>query len=793
MSEKKAVSKTSGFAMGIFLVCLLAIGGGAIVLEGQRAAQGGVSARVGMLDAERASLRAQLYDVLTTPPPQPVASGVIRVARNASVANPLPISGNTSQTIASFTVSNETNDMLMFRKAIFLVPANSPMTAVAAYLTPANGSRTKLGSSVTVANQSSSKEISFSNTTGLTLNPHSSATLEIVGKPSFIVSKTPAFLTFTGAEVFASSLIAIDGQALNNGANPIPPSTPGQPTGLTATPGNRQIALSWNPTPGATWYVLKRGVGSMNISSEYTIQNATTYLDQNLTNGTQYFYVLRAANTGGQGQASEWASATPVAPAAAPVASLSASINQSLGAPSYVAGAANVRVGSFILSNPSTSTQAVGVSSLSFDKDANANFDVQNLKVMVGGAQIGSARAIVADTEVSMAFPSASPIVVPVGASVIIDLYADILVSSTRATHASVFDLVGGVAAGQASNASIPFPASSGSQVNGQNIMIGASGSLSLANDPDNIPARYLVMNSADEVLYKMKMTAGSAEDIRIVDITFTDEIADNAGGMVSLQNVRIYDEVRAVIGGPVNMVLSQAGLGRIQFMLGNSSNLIIPKGTSRTVTIRADIASFVSGAAKSGSKHSIGIVSVADIVAIGRESSAVATVTGTPSGNQQTVYRTRPSLTTALIGSASRAKAVADDVATMTWSATQPDDLTINSVRVTLRGAAINSMSTSTTVSLIDANTNMSWNSAPEKRCIVSGGKCSVAIGPMATISRGSSKTVKLRVDSSVFGSGSFTAAIEASTDIIWSDGTTNGINWEAALIPITIVNVVY
>lgn len=803
MKEGKRRVAVSGFSMGMFLAFLMAIGAGAILLDGQRAASGGASARVGMLETERGALRAQLYDALTTPPPQPVASGVIRVARNAGVANPLQISGATSQTIASFTVSNETNDALMLRKAIFLVPANSRMTAVMAYLTPAGGARTRLGSSITVGDQSTPKEISFSNATGLRLDPHSSATLEIVGKPSFITSKTPAFLTFTGAEVFASSLIAIDGQGLNNGANPIPPPTPGQPTGLTATPGNRQIALSWNPTPGAAWYILKRGVGSTSISSEFTVQNATTYLDQNLTNGTEYFYVLRAANTGGQGQASEWASATPVAPAAAPVASLSASINQSLGAPSYVAGAANVRVGSFILSNPSTSTQAAHVSSLSFDKDANANFDVQNLKVMVGGAQIGSARAIVADTEVSMAFPSASPIVVPVGASVIIDLYADILVSSTKATHAAVFDLVGGAAAGQTSNTAIPFPASSGNQVMGQNITIGASGSLSLANDPDNaIPARYLVMGSTDQAVYRMKMTAGSAEDVRVVDMTFVDEIAGNAAGIVSLQNVRIYDESDAILVGPVNMVLSQTGLGRIQFMLGNSSTLIIPKGTSRTVTVKADIAPFVSGAAKSGSKHRIGIVSVADVVAIGRDSNASVSVTGTPSGNEQAIYRTKPSLVASLVDVPGDARDVkigirglSEDIATMTWSATSTDDVVIESVKVSLSGAAINGMSApTTTVALIDANTNAIWagpgqlNLAPSV-CSKAGGKCVATMTPNAAISRGSSKAIKLRVKSSVFGAGSFKASIETSEGVLWSDGSSFGVKWEANLIPITIV----
>lgn len=790
----------SGFSMGIFLTCLVAIGAGAILLEGQQAAQGGVSARVGMLEMERGVLRAQLYDALTVPPAAPLPARLLKVEINPGTANPLSIAGTGIRQVGIFKLSNESDDRIMLRKVTLTVPPNSPMTQVTANIWNAAGVKTQLGSSITVSNSSAARDISFTNSTGILIEPKSSVTLNMAANPSFTVSKTPVFLAFKGAEIFSAPIYAVDGQGVVREVAPPPTPAPSQPTGLTATAGDRQIALSWNATPGATWYVLKRGVGSTNISSEFTIQSGTTYLDQGLTNGTQYYYVLRAANTGGQGQASEWVSATPVTPPASPVASLSASVNQSFGAPSYVAGAVNVRVGSFVLSNPATSTESVGVSSLSFDKDANANFDAQNLKVMVGGAQIGSARAIVANTETSMAFPAASPITVPVGGSVIVDLYADILTSTTQATHASVFDLVGGVAGGQVSNASISFPASSASQVNGQNITIGTSGSLSLANDPDNVPARHLVMGSTDQVLYKMKMTAGSVEDVRVLDITFTDEIADNAPGIVSLQNARIYDEAGALVAGPMNMVLSQTGLGRIQFMLGNSSDLIIPKGSSKTVTVKADVATFVSGAAKSGSKHRIGIVSAADVIAVGRDSNAAISVAGTPSGSQQAVYRTKPSLSSSVIGNtAGRMRLMVDDLASLVWSADPADDLTIQNVTMKFTGGAIPAGTPAFSVSLIDAATNAAWGSTAQAICTPGGGNsCSVSFQPAFSISRGTAKVVKVRVNSGSFANAantgdSISVAINAASGILWNDGTTGSIGWESAWVPMAIANIAY
>lgn len=89
------------------------------------------------------------------------------------------------------------------------------------------------------------------------------------------------------------------------------------PTGLAATPGNNQVALSWNGSAGATSYNVKRstvnGGPYTTIASGVTI---TTLTDSTAANGVTYFYVVSAVNAVGESADSSQVSATPQAPTA---------------------------------------------------------------------------------------------------------------------------------------------------------------------------------------------------------------------------------------------------------------------------------------------------------------------------------------------------------------------------------------------------------------------------------------------------------------------------------------------
>src|SRR6195256_80032 len=76
-------------------------------------------------------------------------------------------------------------------------------------------------------------------------------------------------------------------------ATPTAPATPpAAPTGLEATPGNLQVALSWSASSGATSYHVKRSTTNGSGYTQISTSSTTGYIDTGLTNGTTYYYVV---------------------------------------------------------------------------------------------------------------------------------------------------------------------------------------------------------------------------------------------------------------------------------------------------------------------------------------------------------------------------------------------------------------------------------------------------------------------------------------------------------------------
>ncbi|HYM44707.1 MAG TPA: fibronectin type III domain-containing protein [Solirubrobacteraceae bacterium] len=115
-----------------------------------------------------------------------------------------------------------------------------------------------------------------------------------------------------------------NGTAAFTGSSSPPSGPPSAPTGLTAKAGNAQVRLSWS-APGSTGgaavsYQVFRGTsaGGEATTPIATGVTSTSFTDSGLTNGTAYYYTVKAVNSAGGSEASNEASATPAALPGAP-------------------------------------------------------------------------------------------------------------------------------------------------------------------------------------------------------------------------------------------------------------------------------------------------------------------------------------------------------------------------------------------------------------------------------------------------------------------------------------------
>jgi fibronectin type 3 domain-containing protein len=114
--------------------------------------------------------------------------------------------------------------------------------------------------------------------------------------------------------LLAVNLAGCAGYGSGGNTKPGGGSAPAAPTGLSATAANAQVNLSWSAGSGASAYYVKRSTTSGGPYTQIAAPAATNYTDNNLANGTKYFYVVSAYNSYGQSSNSAEVSATPTAP-----------------------------------------------------------------------------------------------------------------------------------------------------------------------------------------------------------------------------------------------------------------------------------------------------------------------------------------------------------------------------------------------------------------------------------------------------------------------------------------------
>jgi len=125
---------------------------------------------------------------------------------------------------------------------------------------------------------------------------------------------TMASTALVGLAITSHNSSSVCTATFDNVTAPGWPLLPGAPSGLTATAGNAQVALSWSPISGASSYNLKSATNSGGPYVVLTNVATTTYTNTGLLDGMTYYYVASALNIAGESTNSVQASATPQAP-----------------------------------------------------------------------------------------------------------------------------------------------------------------------------------------------------------------------------------------------------------------------------------------------------------------------------------------------------------------------------------------------------------------------------------------------------------------------------------------------
>ncbi len=125
--------------------------------------------------------------------------------------------------------------------------------------------------------------------------------------PAYVDSGLTNGTTYTYAVVAYRDNSPASAASASASAQPVAPPLP-QPTGLTTTPGNAQVGLSWAAVPGATSYRVYRN------DVRVTTRTSTSWTDTGLTNGTSYAYYVVAVGPSSTSPASATVTATPSSP-----------------------------------------------------------------------------------------------------------------------------------------------------------------------------------------------------------------------------------------------------------------------------------------------------------------------------------------------------------------------------------------------------------------------------------------------------------------------------------------------
>lgn len=360
----------------------------------------------------------------------------------------------------------------------------------------------------------------------------------------------------------------------------------------------------------------------------------------------------------------------------------------------------NVKIGKFVIT--AGAGEGVEVNQIVLtDNDSEGFGELFNSVFIVpGGADpedtdewLGTGQTASTSTSQNYSFDINPGLEIAKGAQYTFDVYASSIVSDAS-DEGTAGLITGGVHVASVSYMQVVSTTSTtySTEITGQNLYFASSGTLTATISADTPQAQYMVMGEQDISLAKFKLTATQAEALTVNRFIVVDTTTDTGG----LVNFRLYNGSTLLgtvdsLGTTVDGEAVTAGTGAADF---NGIDLIVPKGDSLIVTVKADVNGYPNATA--GASHTLSLeadlASTQDSIEYQGANGSIANAPASGiDANAATPYRTGLTVTlNANSYSGVQTPSDSDKIAIYNFTADEAFDVTLNSISIVVSGTAL-------------------------------------------------------------------------------------------------------